>query len=568
MPIPHPQLALSALAITFTAACAAAQIEPLWTETSPISNRINNQFADRLATGDINADGLPDFVTSDTNANGEAGAIYVYSGNDQSILWTFHGQPGDKLGHAIACGDIDGDGYDDIAAATRRTSPALINHVRVFSGRTGAQIRYVTGSISDSFGNSVCIANYNGDAFGDLVVGAPNDLRTNSSGRVDVHYGPTLGGTATFLGAPSEALGSRVTNVGDLDGNGTEDIAMAAPSYSSATAARCGRILLRGRNGLAHKSLGTLVGLFTNDALSNCKTVGDVDGDGLVDLGVGNFAAQRNGLNSAGFLLVFSRSGAPRTSTQWGVVRHLTGQEPAATLARSFCGLGDADGDGYDDLALYRYGKITPTGGNRQRLEIVSGLTGATLGSWTHAIFSTSSTLVAADHHGDGLPGFVFGYQLELTAYGWPQGYALPGTNDDLVLRSGLQGLTPDRNDEKTASPGQALGVHVRSPEGAYDQELTLVVAQILGRNQTPSGVPGFPGLQLQATAPVHSLYNPLGNPFGSPILGPSGIHVNLTIASALLGFDMVIQGVAFTPSTASPGAPLSCTEAHRIQVQ
>ncbi len=75
--------------------------------------------------GDVNGDGYADFAASerlDATTFDEAGALYVYSGIDGSLIHTFYGNVEDEqLGFSVDGGrgcDVDGDGFDDVLAGT------------------------------------------------------------------------------------------------------------------------------------------------------------------------------------------------------------------------------------------------------------------------------------------------------------------------------------------------------------------------------------------------------------------------------------------------------------------
>jgi len=72
------------------------------------------------ATGDVNADGFDDILASQPHSNDYAGRILVYFGGpwmdgQPDIQYIGYGQPGHGYGRTLAeCGDVNGDGVDDI----------------------------------------------------------------------------------------------------------------------------------------------------------------------------------------------------------------------------------------------------------------------------------------------------------------------------------------------------------------------------------------------------------------------------------------------------------------------
>jgi len=81
-------------------------------------NSAGDGFGSRVAgIGDANNDGVQDLLigapTDDRNG-GAAGSATIYSGDDASVIFTFDGDPGDRIGSAVAgLGDVNGDLCDD-----------------------------------------------------------------------------------------------------------------------------------------------------------------------------------------------------------------------------------------------------------------------------------------------------------------------------------------------------------------------------------------------------------------------------------------------------------------------
>ncbi len=120
-------------------------------------------------------------------------------------------EPSDRFGGAIAAGDFDGDGRDDLALGAAAEDilglrDTGVVHVayganRGLIGRTTllSQQGKVAGKpqAGDFFGASLAVGNFNGDRFDDLVVGVPGkDLRRGTriaAGAVVVIYGSPRG---------------------------------------------------------------------------------------------------------------------------------------------------------------------------------------------------------------------------------------------------------------------------------------------------------------------------------------------------------------------------------------
>ncbi len=94
-----------------------------------------------------------------------------------------------------------------------------------------------------------------GDRQGDVLVGVPNADGTGAeSGETWIFYGPmssTLGsddvGARIMGGSAGDVSGSAVACLGDIDGDGSPDIAIGGPEYSaSVTNAGIVHIMLGG----------------------------------------------------------------------------------------------------------------------------------------------------------------------------------------------------------------------------------------------------------------------------------------------------------------------------------
>lgn len=168
----------------------------------------------------------------------------------QSSLATLPGMPGDLRGYSVArAGDIDLDGYQDVLVASPRavTSNGTTDGiVTVESGRflaTGlgpARLHTWEGNPNLTLGFTrfgFALAgdeDVDLDGVPDVVVGAPNDDQLGpDGGSVSVFSGATGALLARFDGAGSQALGMSVAFVGDVNGDGWIDVGAGAPVYDS-----------------------------------------------------------------------------------------------------------------------------------------------------------------------------------------------------------------------------------------------------------------------------------------------------------------------------------------------
>ena len=179
-----------------------------------------------LEVGDVNGDGVPDFIFGVTNSSGAVAAAHLFVGSvgNNTLTYTDYTIPpppsaGSAFGSSVAIGDLDGDGLDEVVVGdhtggskNRPLSPAV--YIYKFGAGSGTTlVKTITdpsGSTSSSFGNSAAIGNVTGDADKNLVVGAPN------AGLVYVFHAPVLTQTSYFT------LSEAGTNLGTDFGWGLE----------------------------------------------------------------------------------------------------------------------------------------------------------------------------------------------------------------------------------------------------------------------------------------------------------------------------------------------------------
>ena len=195
-----------------------------------------------VATGDINRDGRPDLAVV---GGDQAYVLYGSAGlsNPGGITLRPFGPTGlDVYGRqALAVGDITGDGYADVVFAT-----SVRNGVRILLYRGGAAGLNPTlfQQVSTVLTETADVGDINGDGFADLATGNSTLTVTGqrAAGQVRVWYGSASGlnlsrgvsvisqGSAGIPGGPENAdrFGLSVA-LGDASGDGRADLAIGAP---------------------------------------------------------------------------------------------------------------------------------------------------------------------------------------------------------------------------------------------------------------------------------------------------------------------------------------------------
>ncbi len=185
--------------------------------------------------GDQDGDGLPDVLVGAAGYSSETGCVYVTSGGAASgtlpstaLLRLTGGDTGDQAGWAVDGGtDIDGDGTAEILVGAPRAEGSGV--ASLFWGP-------VTSSLLLSMGDLVLEGEGNNDYAGwtvalvgsDAVVGAPLAGTGGRVYRVDASSGGTmdLADAAGIVGttASQDRFGYSVAGVGDVDGDGSDDL--------------------------------------------------------------------------------------------------------------------------------------------------------------------------------------------------------------------------------------------------------------------------------------------------------------------------------------------------------
>jgi len=247
---------------------------------------------------------------------------------------------------------------------------------------------------------AVAWCDLNGDGFNDLAVGSPLAPADPASpwshdGLVAVWYGPVTGGgsmagaPARFRGLPNAHLGQAVVCMGDTDGDGQEELAIAAPTgaasnnpsaaifYSDYGAvflvqgSHAGAVLLD--HGVAQPDVVRLVASSTPSGASVAAlaTAADLDGDGALDLilgeGYGSTASYWPpdfGLNGDRTMYVVSApfvDGGDPVLDAVATISFPGSYGPV--VARFAAPAGDTNGDGYGDLLVLDPGYTDPSSG-------------------------------------------------------------------------------------------------------------------------------------------------------------------------------------------------------------
>ena len=208
------------------------------------------------SAGDVNGDGYSDIVVGANGySNGEVneGAAFIYLGSNIGIdpnqtPWSIEGSQvgATRFGRPVASvGDVNSDGYGDVIVGAGATSKIRGGEVFIFHGSSsGLKSSYDLNIESDeayaSFGASVASAgDVNGDGYGDVIVGSSGFSNGEvSEGAAFVYLGSSTGlnsneAWSVESNQASAQFGSSVAGIGDVNGDGYENIIVGAYLYDN-----------------------------------------------------------------------------------------------------------------------------------------------------------------------------------------------------------------------------------------------------------------------------------------------------------------------------------------------
>ena len=257
--------------------------------------------------GDLDGDGLSEFVVGASGYDA-TGVAFVFGGGSSGELavtdgYALSGEADDDHAGATVGGghDLDGDGYGDlvVGAPGHDADGTDAGVLYIVSGPVTGDLDLgdttrIRGAASYDELSVFALGDADGDGQADLLVGSPgDDAPDTDSGAIYLGSGPFTGDLALDdlrrLAGQGSALGAgtSVAFLGDLDGDGGEEMLAGGPG--GATAEGLTGVAYFFQDPFTHTNLSDEALVITGDGVNGrfgaaVSAAGDVDGDGTPDL--------------------------------------------------------------------------------------------------------------------------------------------------------------------------------------------------------------------------------------------------------------------------------------------
>jgi hypothetical protein len=260
-------------------------------------------FPGWVAAGDLNQDGMPDVVVADERG----GSLFIMLGNGDGSFRPPTSRATGSNPYAVVIGDFDQRNGNDLAVTHRRTNQVvlLLND----GGPSPAFVN--GGSFDVGAGPAdVLAADFNGDGALDLVTLNTGGAQRAKDVTL-LLFERMSGNRPVFRRAGEFGAGDRPSNlrVGDLNGDGRPDLAILNQPFEEG-GVEVGFLFARS-DGLFVRATPMSVTCFSGSGIAGCRpralAIGDLNGDGTIDLAVAAFSP--GGSAIADSLRVFANVG-------------------------------------------------------------------------------------------------------------------------------------------------------------------------------------------------------------------------------------------------------------------
>lgn len=390
------------------------------------------------------------------------GVVSVLSGATANTIFTVQGLLPDTYlaGNVHECGDMNGDGAGDLLVTGLQLGTPGI--ARVFASPVGMELLMFDLLPKDvNYSTTITVGDVNLDGIPDFEQTAfhsglslvPNLLARVSSGVPNTILGAISDSTLT---SPTSGRSNRL---GDIDLDGISDVIIFDELNRNITVAgtASGSILKKSH--------------ITYFATFPTSTLGDVNGDGIRDIGIGSPYTDANSEILVGQTEI-------RSGVDAGLIYSLIGTQPEQQLGTRFCQLGDLDSDSKDDYGVWDGQSV---------VAIYSGASGSKIFS----IANLENLITVGDVNLDGIP--------DLGGSNPATGSTALGFYGVVEMFSGVNGNSIWRIQNNDGSGRKLLSYGDVNSDGVND---LMYSRQLVKQVTSASGVDGAPIFHVNWTTP------------------------------------------------------------------
>jgi hypothetical protein len=352
------------------------------------------------AVGDFNGDGILDLAVSNEcppspGSQCGNGLVAILLGNGDGTFKPGNTYPaGGPFAYYIVAADFNRDGKLDLAVTAQGTGGSFGTLAVMLGNGDGTFGPATVYTAGDPIGAVLAVADLNGDGIPDLVIGLGSSYGNGTSIGVLLGAGDGTFGTPVYYPATNNGFGVGSIGVGDFNGDGKLDLAVSAWSQNSPVIA----VLLGNGDG----TLQPAVTYPLPGVNGGSVAVGDVNGDGKLDLVASNICLPKCTITSTTSIAVLLGNGDGTFSAA------STFPSGSETGQSGNLVLHDFDGDGKLDVAISR-SCANPT--QQNGCLFLSGLVDVLLGNGDGTFGTplsfpsggyTCESVVSGDFNGDG----------------------------------------------------------------------------------------------------------------------------------------------------------------------
>lgn len=325
------------------------------------ANVTNAQFGFSVGTaGDVNGDGYADVVVGAPLSN-NIGRAYVFLGSPGGLsavpARTYTGAAASRLGYSVGtAGDINADGYSEVLVGAPDIIQAYLYHGSAAGPSVAPDVTLTQGVVGGLFGHCVATAgDVNGDGYSDVAISARAFSNGQTSeGAVFVYHGAVTGLQLPFAtqieqNQASANFGVGLSGAGDVNGDGYFDIVIGADAWESGQTDEGAAFVYYGSAAGINTATPTIFQRnIVNARLGKAVSEGgDINGDGYADVVVGAPVMENGVQTDEGLVFVLRGSSTGLVTASYD---QLEVNAAGYQLGYAVAGGGDVDGDGYSDV--------------------------------------------------------------------------------------------------------------------------------------------------------------------------------------------------------------------------